>query len=149
MTWLRAIGVVAICAAAFLLGSFSQNYGVRTMSGTRYLKTTEPLLLTSQGASQGFHMLPAGTAMYRDHSFPEGHTRYIVYVNFKGAFAADVVESDKPNLIDPIWAHTVKKEDVHKLMADTPVSQDDLVRILKARKVTREELARIVRDWPE
>lgn len=119
------------------------------MSKTQYLKLSEPLLLSAGGESKNFHMLPAGTPMYKDQSFPEGHTRYIVYVNFKGAFAAEVVKSEKPNLVDPIWAQAVNKDDVQQLIAETPVSKDDLVRILKARKMTREELAQIVREWRE
>jgi hypothetical protein len=146
---LRFIGVSAALISAFLLGSALQKYGVFQMSGTKYLKTTEPLLLTAGGEAKYFHILPAGTAMYKDYSFPEGHTRYIVYVNFKGAFAADVIESDKQNLIDPIWAYTIEKDDVQKLLAETPISKDDLVRILKARNITREELAQIVREWRE
>jgi len=35
------------------------------------------------------------------------------------------------------------------LLANTPVSKADLVRILKARKMTREELAQIVREWQD
>jgi hypothetical protein len=149
MKRLRVVGIAIALISAFLLGSVLQKIGALQMSGTKYLKTTEPLLLTAGGEAKYFHMLPAGTAIYKDHSFPEGHTRYIVYVNFKGAFAANAIESDKPNLIDPIWAYTIEKDDVQKLLAETPISKDDLVRILKARKITREELAQIVREWRE
>ena len=117
------------------------------MSKTTYLKLQEPLLLNAEGAQKDFHMLPAGTALYKDESFPEGHTRYIIYVNIKGAFNAEKLESDKPNLIDPIWAYPVQRDELSDLLAETPVSKDDLVRILKARKMTREELAQIVREW--
>lgn len=92
-------------------------------------------------------MLPAGTALYKDESFAEGHTRYIVYVNIKVAFDVKKVESDKPNLIEPIRAYPVQRDDVPDLIGQTPISKDDLVRILKARKMTREELAQIVREW--
>jgi len=146
---LRKVGIAAAVISAFLLGSFLQKVGAFQMSGTKYLKTAEPLLLASNVEGKYFHMLPAGTAMYEDYSFPEGHTRYIVYVNFKGALAAEIVESDKPNLKSPIWAYPVEKDDVQKLLAEAPISKDDLVRILKARKITREELAQIVREWRE
>ena len=119
------------------------------MPNTEYLKLSEPLLLNAEGERKYFHMLPVGTAMYKDHSFPEGHTRYIVYVNVKGEFKNEKVESEKRNLIDPIWGETVKKDDLKILMGEMPISKDDLVRILKARKLTREELAQIVREWQE
>lgn len=119
------------------------------MSSTDYLKLTEPLLLNAGGETKYFHMLPVGTALYKDYSFPEGHTRYIVYVNVKGDFQAENVVSDKKNLIDPIWGTTVKKDDLKQLMAETPISKNDLVRILKARKFTREELVQILSVWEE
>ena len=119
------------------------------MSKTEYLKLSEPLLLNAEGETKYFHMLPAGTAMYKDYSFPEGHTRYLVYVNVKGDFQATKEVSDKKNLIDPIWGYTVKKDDIRQLIDETPISKDDLVRILKARKITREEFAQILREWEE
>lgn len=150
MKLIRSVAFVTMFASAFALGVLFQQSGVlHIMSKTQYLKLSEPLLLSAGGGTKYFYMLPAGTAMYKDQSYPEGHTRYIVYVNFKGKFAAEVVESDKPNLIAPIWAHTVEKDEVQQLIAETPISKDDLVRILKARKMTREELAQIVREWTE
>lgn len=149
---MRSAGLVAmivVITAAFGAGALLQKSGALQMSKTQYLKLKEPLLLNAEGELKYFHMLPAGTALYKDYSFPEGHTRYIVYVNIKGSFEAETVESDKRNLIDPIWAYTVKKDEVQQLMAETPISKDDLVRILKARKMTREDLAQIVREWTD
>lgn len=119
------------------------------MPNTTYFKLSEPLLLHADGEMSFFHMLPAGTPLYKDYSAPEGYTRYIAYINIKGEFSADTINSDKKNLVDPIWAYTVKKEDLTQLMKDNPISKDDLVRILKARKITREELAHIVREWKD
>lgn len=114
---------------------------------TRYLLTEEPLLIASDVEAKGFHMLPAGTPLYHDKAFAEGHSRYIVYVNFKGDLKARTVVSDKPNLVDPIWAYQVEKTELPKLLADTPIAKEDLVRILKARKATRDDLLQIARDW--
>jgi hypothetical protein len=136
-------------AAAFLCGMFFQKVGVPAMSKTTYLKLQEPLLLESEGKSQDFHVLPAGTALYKDRDFPEGFTRYIVYLNIKAEVAAEEIVSDKPNLVAPIWGHPVQRDDLPFLLANTPVTKDDLVRILKARKMSREELAQIVREWKE
>lgn len=138
-----------LIAVAFLCGMLFQKFGAPAMSKTTYLKLQEPLLLESEGKSQDFHMLPAGAALYKDRDFPEGFTRYIVYLNVKAEFAAEEVVSDKPNLVAPIWGHPVQRDDLPFLMANTPVTKDDLVRILKARKMTREELAQIVREWKD
>jgi hypothetical protein len=138
-----------VIAAAFFYGMIFQKFGVPAMSKTSYLKLQEPLLLESDGKSQDFHVLPAGTALYKDHDFAEGFTRYKVYINIKAEFAAETVVSDKPNLVDPIWAHPVQRDDLPFLMSDTPVTKEDLVRILKARKMTREDLAQIIREWKE
>lgn len=134
-------------AGAFAVGATTQKSGVLNMSNTEYLKLSEPLLLSAEDEATYFHMLPVGTPMYKDYSFPEGHTRYVVYINVKDQFLAEKVVSDKINLIDPIWGETVKKDDLKQLVGETPISKDDLVRILKARKITREELAQLVREW--
>jgi hypothetical protein len=136
----------------FGAGMLFQKFGVPMMKKTTYLQIQEPLLLEvhePEAQQRDFHMLPAGTPLYHEYSFPEGHTTYRVYINIKANFAAKEIVSDKPNLIDPIWAYPVKPEDLPKLIANTPVSKDDLVRILKARKMTREDLAQIVREWTD
>lgn len=145
----RSLGLSALLAAAFFCGVLFQQYGLPAMTKTTYFKLEEPLLLQAEGEARDFHMLPPGTALYKDQSFPEGHTRYIVYLNIKGDIAAEKIDSDKPNLIDPVWAYPVQREDVPRLLAETPVSKDELVRILKARRMTREELAQIVREWQD
>ena len=145
----NALALTTLVAVAFLCGVLYEKFGAIAMSKTTYLKLQEPLLLESEGKSQDFHVLPAGTALYKDRDFPEGFTRYVVYLNIKSEFAAEEIVSEKQNLVDPIWGHPVQRDDLPFLMANTPVTKDDLVRILKARKMTREELAQIVRDWNE
>lgn len=149
MKIIHAVLVGLSVAGAFVVGVIAQKSGELNMSHTEYLKLSEPLLLNAEGETKFFHMLPVGTAMYKDYSFQEGHTRYIVYVNVKGEFQAENIVSDKKNLIDPIWGETIKKDDLKQVLDDTPISKDDLVRILKARKMTREELAQILREWKE
>jgi hypothetical protein len=149
---LRYLGFAALLAAVFGGGMLFQKFGVPTMKKTTYLRLQEPLLLEvlEPGAQQrNFHVLPAGTPLFKEYDFPEGFTQYKVYINIKAQFAAEEIVTDKPNLTDPIWAYPVKPEDLPKLIADTPVSKDDLVRILKARKMTREDLAQIVREWQD
>jgi len=148
----RCVGFALVLALTFGAGMIFQTFGLPAMKKTTYLELQEPLLLEvlEPGAQQqDFHMLPAGSALYPDYTFPEGHTRYIVYINIKAQIAAREIVSDKPNFIAPLWAEPVATRDLPALMANTPVSKKDLVRILKARAVTREDLAQIVREWSE
>jgi hypothetical protein len=149
MTILRYLLLILLVAISFITGSLLERHGVLNMAGTHYLKTTEPLLLNTEGEPKYYHLLPAGTALYKDVTFPEGHTRYIAYINIKGAFGNEPVDSPKTNLVDPIWAYTIKPDEVKALMADAPISKADLVRILKARDINREELVQILREWEE
>jgi hypothetical protein len=136
-----------VTAIIFILGMLFQKFGVPTMNNTVYLKTKEPMLLSTEGQFQYFHMLPAGTALYKFREFPEGHTTYIAYINIKGEFAQEEVESKYP--VDPVWALPIQPDEVKMLTATTPISKDDLVMILKSRKMTRDDLAQIVRDWKD
>jgi hypothetical protein len=115
---LRFLGFAALLTAVFGGGMLFQKFGVPMMSKTTYLKLKEPLLLESEGKAQDFHVLPAGTALYKDYDAPEGFTRYRIYLNIKAEFAAEEIVSDKPNLIDPIWGHPVRRDDLPFLLRD-------------------------------
>lgn len=149
MNGVRRLVLVFSVVVAFGAGLVVQKYGDFFMGKTQYTQLNEPLLLSVVGQTKYYHLLPAGTPLYFDESFPEGYTRYKVYINIKGAFASEPIESDKVNLVAPIFAATIKKDEVQQLVADTPISKDDLVSILKARKMTRDELVQLVRDWKE
>jgi len=142
-----------LCAAtavfAFVLGMAFQKNGDSIMSKTVYLKTAEPMLLGTEGQVQDFHVLPAGAALYKLKDFPEGHTTYLAYINIKGPFASERIETNEANVIDPMWAMKIRPEELAILVRNTPVSMEDLIRILKARKMTRDDLAQIVRDWKD
>lgn len=107
----------------------------------------EPLLLSTNDADKPYYLLPPGTKLFHHRSMPEGFDTYIVYVNYKGKLP--LTEASKPNLVAPIWAHTIDQEDVQRILGKYPLSKEDLVRILKARKITRDELADIVRNWKD
>jgi hypothetical protein len=150
MKLLRAAVVVGCLFAAAAAGVVLERTGVADMaSKTTYYRTIEPMLIAAESESKTFHVLPAGTPIYYDKSFAEGHSRYIIYANFKGDLQAEKIESDKPNLIDPIWLYQVEKADLPKLIGEVPISKSDLVKIMKARKMTREDLAQIVREWTD
>lgn len=95
---------------SFVLGIAFQKNGESIMSKTFYLKTTAPMLLGTEGEVQDFHVLPAGAALYKVKEFPEGHTTYLAYINIKGPFAAERIEANEANLIDPMWAMRVRSQ---------------------------------------
>lgn len=141
------LAVVALMFFGFFAFSNNIKHGDLAMKKTSYIKTTEPLFLSAGKNFQYFHILPVGAALYKFETFPEGHTTYIAYINIKGSFSHEIVESEYS--VDPMWASVIRPEDVQILLDKTPVSKDDLIRILKARKMTRDDLAQIVRDWKD
>lgn len=103
----------------------------------------EPLLIDGE-RQNSYSILPVGTVLYFDKSWPEGHSTYHVYFHFKGDFRATAADG---NTISPLWLRTVDANEVTKLMSEYPLSRDDLAAILKARKMTHDDLMQIVRDW--
>jgi hypothetical protein len=82
---------------------------MRIWDGKRIAKVhtlTQPLIISSEQASKGLHMLPAGTTLYFDKSFPEGFTRYKVYINVD---RMPLTLRDLPDAseIDPLEARAV------------------------------------------
>lgn len=115
------------------------------MKSTIAIKTEEPLLIEGKDQNS-FSILPKNTVLYYDKGWAEGHQTYHVYFHFKGKFSESPADA---NVIDPLWLRTVEKDEISKLMSDYPLTREELVSILKARKITRDELAQIVRDWTD
>lgn len=105
----------------------------------------EPLLIEGE-KQNSYSILPVGTVLYLDKSWPEGHSTYHVYFHFKGDLKASAADG---NVIAPLWLRTVDRDEVTKLLSEYPLSKDDLVAILKAKKMTRDDLAQIVREWKD
>lgn len=106
--------------------------------------TREPLLIA--GEQKHFSILPAGTVLYFDRAWPEGHQTYHVYFHFKGDFKAEPADA---SMISPLWLRTVDAEELPKLLKDYPLTKEELVEILKARGITKAELVQILREWPD
>ncbi|NYE64072.1 hypothetical protein FHW58_005307 [Duganella sp. 1224] len=108
-------------------------------------RLNEPLLI--EGNKQNsYSLLPEGTVLYYDKSWDEGHSTYHVYFHLKGEFKSTKV--DNPG-IDPIWLRTIPNDELPKLVADYPVSRDQLAALLKAQRVNKQDLAQILRDWKD
>lgn len=115
------------------------------MKSKHAIATKEPLLIEGE-SNKYFSLLPAGTVLYHDKSWPEGHETVHVYFHFKGNMAFDKAD---PNVIAPLWLRTVDRDELMKLLQEYPISKEELVQILKARKMTRADLADIAREWKD
>jgi hypothetical protein len=129
----------------FAIGVLLSETGVVHITNKYAYSIEEPLLIDG-GKQNAYSILPVGTVLYLDKSWPEGHSTYHVYFHFKGDFKATAADS---KMITPLWLRTVDADEVTKLMSEYPVSRDDLLAILKVRKMTRDDLAQIVRDWKD
>jgi hypothetical protein len=134
--------LIAIISGAS--GFIISDTGALNMTIKTAYTIKEPLLIA--GEQKYYSILPAGTVLYFDRAWPEGHQTYHVYFHFKGDFKADPADA---NMISPLWLRTVDPEELPKLLKDYPVTKDELVEILKARKITKAELIQIVREWPD
>jgi hypothetical protein len=140
------------CAAICIILStvfFLKKERPFNMSETKYVKTMEPLLLNAGGDTNYYNLLPVGTPLYEDKNFSEGHTRYIAYINIKGPFEKKENYSEKNNLIDPIWAYTIKSDEIKDLLKKVPISQKDLLSLIKSRGIKKDDLIQIIRDWDD
>ncbi|MBX9756375.1 MAG: hypothetical protein K2X80_16575 [Pseudomonadaceae bacterium] len=106
----------------------------------------EPALIASPSGQQRY-LLPASTVVYHQAGFAEGHSLYAIEVMFDGQLQLERLKQGES--AEPLWLYNVETEDVKKLLNEYPLSKEDLVSILKARKITREELEQIVLDWAD
>lgn len=113
---------------------------------TKVHKLESPLLLSSDSPSKNMHMLPKGTVLYFDQSYPEGFTRYKVYINIDRMPLA-LAELSDPTSIEPIDANVPEKEDLKKLLKDYPLTKADLNAMLKSTTMSKEEIKEVLTDF--
>ncbi|MFJ2688215.1 hypothetical protein ACIOYV_31320 [Pseudomonas sp. NPDC087342] len=120
--------------------------------GLKMIKTKEPLLLEGPNGDEHDYVLPVGTTLYHDKSYPEGFDRYLVYLNHKGVIAHEVVPM-KPEyggaLIDPLWLSNIDADTLKDLFKRFPLSKEDVAAAIKANEITKDDLADIIRSMPE
>lgn len=129
----------------FVLGAGFAEKGIFKMTINKAFQLEEPLLIEGQ-RQNSYSLLPAGTVLYYDKSWDEGHSTYHVYFNFKGDFKSSEVSAEG---IDPIWLRNIPKDELPKFLAEYPLSSQDLQIILKSSRVTKQDLVQILRDWDE
>ena len=130
-------GLVVASAAIFMWNS-------EKMTKVHTLK--QPLLVSSNQPGKTLHMLPAGTTLYFDKSFPEGFTRYKVYVNIDRMPLAlrDLNDSTE---IDPIEARALDKEDLRRALRDYPLTRQELASILQSPHLTKDEVKEVLNQY--
>lgn len=133
------LGIIIASASA---GIFLSQIGILHMKTTKAFTTSEPLLIEGE-KQNSFSILPMGTVLYLDKSWPEGHDTYHVYFHFKGKLPAT---STNGELIAPIWLRTVDRSEIAKLLTEYPLTKEELKSILKAQNYSKDELVQILRE---
>jgi hypothetical protein len=116
------------------------------------VKTREPLMIAGRGDDENYYVLPRGTTLYYDQSYPEGFSRYMVYFNHQGVIAGEEVPM-KPEyggtLIDPLWLTNVDADTLKEIFKRFPLSKKDVAEAIKANEITKDDLADIIRSMPD
>jgi hypothetical protein len=143
---MRKFATIAIITLGFILLAYLLlSTGVLSMTSKTAFTIEEPLLIEGE-QQKTYSLLPAGSVLYLDKSWPEGHQTFHVYFHFKGNFKAAPAD---PKSISPLWLRTVDREELPKLLSEYPLSKQELTALLRARSVTKAELTQILREWPE
>lgn len=131
---------VAISVAAILVWNSTKTTRVHTLG--------QPMLVSSNTAGKVLHMLPVGTTLYFDKSYPEGFTRYKVYINVD-RMPLSLRELADPNEIDPLDARAFDKPAVAEALRDHPVSRGELASILQSPLLTKQKIREVFREYLE
>lgn len=143
---MKKIAAVAMITSGFIFLTYLLvATGVLPITSKTAFKIEEPLLIEGE-QQKTYSLLPAGSVLYLDKSWPEGHQTFHAYFHFKGDFKATSADSTS---ISPLWLRNVDREDLPKLLNEYPLSKQELIAILRARSVTKSELTQILREWPD
>ncbi|AZD21807.1 hypothetical protein C4K24_2504 [Pseudomonas chlororaphis subsp. aurantiaca] len=111
-------------------------------AGMSRFKTLEPLSIEGQAAA-----LPAGTVLYYDTGFAEGHGRYLAYFYHKGVIAQEALPKafwPGQEQISPLWLWNIDPEQV----PEKTMTREDIVAAVQAGQLSRQELAAILQALP-
>lgn len=112
-------------------------------AGMSRFKTLEPLSIEGQAAAT----LPAGTVLYYDTGFAEGHSRYLAYFYHKGVIAQEALPKafwPGQEQISPLWLWNIDPEQV----PEKTMTREDIVAAVQAGQLSRQELAAILQALP-
>lgn len=141
-----ALSVNAVFLGVLIFGHFAKAHTMKM------IKTKEPMLIEGQGGDNNYYVLPMGATLYYDKSFPEGHDRYIVYLNHKGSIAHEEVSMESEyggSFVDPLWVANIDADTLKEIFKRFPLSKKDVSAALKANEITKDDLADIIRAMPD
>ena len=140
-TTIFLIGIVSGLALTVVL-LFIWN----TQKITKVHTLKQPLIIASNDAGKVLHILPAGATLYFDKSFPEGFTRYKIFVNVDRMPLALQEQAD-PNEIDPLEARAFDKPTLAQALRNYPLTREELAAILQSPQLTRQDVQEVLKEY--
>jgi hypothetical protein len=138
-----------IAAILALTGTTCQSAECPVGKNSPKVQTLQfPMLLGGAVGDGPYQMLPKGTTLYYDKSYPEGFTRYIIYVNVD-RYPLSLTTLSDPTAIVPITAFALDKEDLKRLLDRNPITKEDLRAILGSDQLSKQEIREILREYAE
>jgi hypothetical protein len=128
----------SLIPALFYLWSFQKM--------TKVHELEYPLVLATDSSSNSVSLLPKGTTLYFDKSYPEGFTRYKVYINVD-RMPLKLTELADPTTIIPIDAYAPEKDVLQKSLRDLPLTKKDLEGILKSPYLSKTDVREVLEDY--
>ncbi|WP_075256952.1 hypothetical protein [Herbaspirillum camelliae] len=133
-------------AGTVIASLFFYGYLAWKSSITKIHRLTTPLQLSTEQASNG--MLPIGTSLYYDTSFPEGFSRYKIYVNID-RMPLELETLQDPTMIDPVEATAFSQDALLKLLRHHPLTKDDLHAIINSGYLSKDEIKEVLSEFTD
>lgn len=137
------VAAILTCITIFTLSTYYQS-GQKKMTKVHTLKF--PMLLAGPEGNGPFQLLPKGTTLYYDQSYPEGFTRYMIYVNVD-KYPLPTRELSDPTSIEPLTAFPMDKGDLKRLLDRNPITKQELSSILNSAQLSREEIRELLAEY--
>lgn len=131
----------------FLAIGFFAIYHWNKIRENKTLYRLDEPMLTSSTNGKSYYMIPPNTVLRFQQGFPEGHQLYTIHVFSKGKLPATQISAETP--VESTWLYPIDADDASTILHKYPLSKADLIQMLKTRKITRDELAQIARDWTD
>ena len=117
-----------------------------TQKMTKVHTLKQPLLVSSNTTGKVLHLLPSGTTLYFDKSFPEGFTRYKIYVNVD-RMPLLLHELTDPSEIDPLEARAFDGPTLAQALRDYPLTREELAAILQSPQLTKQDVQEVLNEY--
>ncbi|AKN68073.1 transmembrane protein [Herbaspirillum seropedicae] len=125
---------------------FFYGYLVWKSNITKIHRLTTPLQLSTEQASNG--MLPVGTSLYYDTSFPEGFSRYKIYVNID-RMPLELETLQDPTMIDPVEATAFSQDAVVNRLRNHPFTKDELRAIINSGYLSKDDIKEVLSEFTD